>query len=156
MRNPGKGVIRLPSLTCDYRWLTGERGSRWWHSCELDPTHPRPWIDSDGQIRGRHFCACDASSTGRKKSLTALPLPPSNTFPEKSPERSFEQYLEKCGGVPDIGSGSDEAVFRAAIWAAHNVPDLSEYAFVLGIRRFQPTFDERWITQRWKSAHRGS
>jgi hypothetical protein len=153
--------VRAPLNICDHRWLTTDfNGERWWHSCDRDRGHRPRYRQSR-----RHFCSCDASITeqeqaerlGFKKLASLAPLPPSPDprFPEKSPERSFDQYLAKCGGVPDAGSGSDEAVFRAALWAEHNLPELSEDAFINGIRRYQPGFDERWIGQKWKSANRG-
>jgi hypothetical protein len=81
---------------------------------------------------------------------TPLPLP----FPDRpsDPERSLENYLHKAGGIPPEGSGSDEAVFRAAAWAKANAPGLAERSFVDAIRREQPKFDPRWIRAKWKSA----
>jgi hypothetical protein len=68
------------------------------------------------------------------------------------PERALDAYLAKVGGVPEEGTGSDAAVFRAASWCKANVPDLSERAFVAAIRRERPGFAECWIASKWQSA----
>ena len=66
--------------------------------------------------------------------------------------RALEAYLRKCGGIPPAGSGSDEAVFRAASWCKTNVPELTEQAFVAAIQGEQPEFSEQWILAKWRSA----
>jgi len=83
----------------------------------------------------------------------AAPLPPRR--PDSDPARALEQYLAKVGGIPEQGSGSDEAVFRAASWAKANVPELREHEFIAAVRRERPEFTEQWIASKWRSARGG-
>jgi hypothetical protein len=66
------------------------------------------------------------------------------------PESDLDAYLTKWG-VPAEGSGSDDAVFRAASWCKTNL-DVSEGGFVAAVRRCRPEFDEAWILTKWRSA----
>lgn len=80
------------------------------------------------------------------------PRPPRPEPATSDPERALSAYLAKAGGIPEEGAGSDDAVFRAAAWAKANVPELSEAAFVAGIRRERPEFTEQWVGAKWRSA----
>jgi hypothetical protein len=77
--------------------------------------------------------------------------PPPPRRPGSDPERALAGYLAKVGGVPVEGAGSDQAVFRAAVWCKANVPELSEGAFVAAIRHERPEFAEAWIASKWRS-----
>ena len=134
------GLVRRQ--VCDKRW----RSDGEWHSCELDRRHGTR----------RHFCSCEASTKRVPSVRLALPPLPelSHGGKKKTAEQSFDEYLRKAGGIPEAGSGSDRAVFAAASWAKFNLPDLSEHSFIQAIRCLQPSFDERWIEAKWKSAHR--
>lgn len=83
-------------------------------------------------------------------------VPPRPTRPGSDPERALACYLAKVGGLPEEGHGSDAAVFRAAAWAKANVPELTEAAFVAGIRRERPEFTETWVASKWRSARGGA
>ncbi len=83
------------------------------------------------------------------------PPPPSPRRAERMitrPRSAFAHYLAKVGGVPDEGSGSDEAVSRGAAWCKTNVPELTEQDFIEAIRGDQPGFSEAWIATKWRSA----
>jgi len=80
------------------------------------------------------------------------PPPPTTKRGDSDPEKAIDAYLRKAGGVPVEGSGSDDAVFRAASWCKANVPTLTEAAFVAAIRQYRPEFSEAWISQKWNSA----
>jgi hypothetical protein len=80
------------------------------------------------------------------------PVPHRPRRPASDPERAFDCYLSKAGGIPEEGHGSDETVFRAASWCKVKVPDLSEAAFVAAVRRERPEFTETWIKAKWRSA----
>ena len=67
-------------------------------------------------------------------------------------EKHFENYLRKSGGIPPIGSGSDDATFRAAAYVKTNITELEERQFVATILHEQPDFDENWIISKWRSA----
>jgi len=83
------------------------------------------------------------------------PAPVPHAAPRRvgsDPERALACYLAKAGSLPPEGAGSDEAVFRTAVWCKANVPSLTEQAFVAAIRREQPEFAEAWIRSKWRSA----
>jgi hypothetical protein len=61
-------------------------------------------------------------------------------------------YLVKCGGLPPVGSGSDDATFRAAAWVKANRPDVTGDTFAEVVRECQPAFGVAWIQQKWNSA----
>ena len=81
--------------------------------------------------------------------------PPPRHMPSSDPTRALEAYLAKAGGIPAVGSGSDEAVFRAASWCKANLPDLTESTFVAAIHAEQPEFATTWILTKLRSARGG-
>lgn len=67
-------------------------------------------------------------------------------------EKHFRNYLRKVGGIPPVGSGSDDATFRSAAYAKTNIPELDGRQFVTIVQNEQPDFDEKWIASKWRSA----
>jgi hypothetical protein len=82
------------------------------------------------------------------------PAPPPLRRRGGDPSRALGCYIDKCGGIPPEGSGSDEAVFRGAVWAKANVPRLGPAEFVATIRRYRPGFTDAWVLSKWHSARR--
>jgi hypothetical protein len=81
----------------------------------------------------------------------AAPPPRPRYRQDSDPARALAAYLAKAGGIPPEGSGSDEAVFRAASWAKANT-DATEEMFIAAVRGEQPDFGEQWIRAKWRSA----
>lgn len=134
---------------------------------EAHPCHPRV-LPTRAELRdefARALAGTDASFMDTEEWMRAFegamdkvegrrpPTPAPRGFFETTPGQRFAAYLRKHP-VPAEGQGSASAVFAAAFFVLKSGIDLSEASFVAMIREQQPSFNNVWIRDRWRSAAR--